>query len=262
MSTVLITGASSGLGRELALLYAQDDHNLVLVARRKDLLERLRNEIESCSLSRVFVLEADLSHPKAPDEIYAQVQSLGLQVDVLINNAGFGLYGEFLSMDIEKARAMYQVNLFSPMRFMQLFLPGMIDRNEGHVINVASLGSFFPGPWMAAYFGAKADLYSIVQAMGHEIKRSAVLITMACPGPFLSEFQQVAFGIDRNRESEQFLPTAQEIAKKVYAGINARHKLIIPGIRNKATYWLSQFLPKRWIIKAVSQAQKKMLYPI
>lgn len=261
MSTVLITGASSGLGRELAMLYAEEGHDLVLVARRKDLLERLKCEIELISLSRVFVVAADLSRPKAPEEIFAYVQSLGLQVDVLVNNAGFGLYGGFLQTDFEKISAMYQVNLLVPMRLMQLFLPAMIDQRSGHVINVASMGSFFPGPWMAAYFGAKADLYSFVQALDREIKGSSILLTLACPGPFLSGFQQTAFGQHRNKDDEQYLPSAQETAREVFAGIRAKQKLIIPGYKNKLIYWLSRVLPNAWVIEWVHRAQSHLDSP-
>lgn len=261
MSTVLITGVSSGLGRELAKLYAREDHDLVLVARRRDQLERLKCEIESVSLSRVIVVAADLSQPKVPEEIYAHVQSLGLQVDVLVNNAGFGVYGEFLTTDFDKISAMYQVNLFAPMRLMKLFLPAMIDRNFGHVINVASIGSFFPGPWMAAYFGAKADLYSFVQALDREIKGSSVLLTMVCPGPFLSGFQQTAFGQDRNRAKEHRLPSAQETVRDIFVGIAAKQKLIIPGYKNQWIYWLSRVLPKAWVIELVHRAQRQLDIP-
>lgn len=261
MSTVLITGASSGLGRELAILYAQEDHDLVLVARRKDLLERLKNEIKSCSLSRVIVVAADLSQPNAPDEIYAYVHSLGLQVDMLVNNAGVGVYGEFLTTDLNAIRTMYQVNLMAPLALMRFLLPGMVERNKGHVINVASLGAFFPGPLMAAYFGAKADLYSLTRSVERELKGSSVHLSLACPGPFKSGFQQTAFGQERNRMKEHRLPTAQETARKVFAGITVRQKLIIPGFKNKIIYWLLHVLPKAWVIELVYRAQMRLDSP-
>lgn len=255
MSTVLITGASSGLGRELAMLYAQEGHHLVLVARSKDKLEQIKNEIEACSLSSVSIMASDLSRSEAPAEVCARLEELGIEVDVLINNAGVGVYGAFLTADLGAIRTMYQVNLMAPLAFMRFILPGMAERNKGQVVNVASLGAFFPGPWMAAYFGAKADLYSLTRAVERELKGSSVRLSLACPGPFKSGFQRTAFGQKRDQMKEDRLPSAQETARQIYEGIARQERLIIPGFKNKLTYWCSRALPKSWVIEAVHRSQ-------
>ena len=258
MNTVLITGASSGLGRELVRLFAQQDDNLILVARNREKLHRLKEEISSVSLSRVWVIEADLSRPETPNEIYEYVRAKNLMVDVLVNNAGFGVYGEFLDSDFTKIAQMYQVNVLSAIHLTRLFLPSMLDGRKGHLVNVSSLGAFFPGPLMANYFAAKADLLSFTKALSFEIKGSPVKITAVCPGPFKSGFQQTTFSHKRNLKEECRLPSPQKIAREVFHGILQKRPLVIPGITNRVIYWLSRFFPEQFVLQCVFQSHRRI----
>lgn len=261
MKTVLITGASSGLGRELARLFAQHDDNLILVARNKENLDRLKDEISSVSLSRVWVLEADLSRPDTPNEIYEYVRAESLVVDVLVNNAGFGVYGEFLESDFTKIAQMYQVNVLSAIHLTRLFLPTMLEGRQGHLVNISSLGAFFPGPLMSNYFAAKADLLSFTKALSFEIKGSAVKITAVCPGPFKSGFQEKTFSENRNLREEYRLPSPQKIAREVFDGILQKRPLVIPGLTNRFIYWLSRFFPEQLVLQCVFQSHMRIRNP-
>lgn len=258
MGTVLITGASSGLGAELSRLFAGQGHDLILVSRRRERLERLKEEILKTSSCKVLVVEADLSRPEAASYIYQTVQRHGRTVDILINNAGFGVYGEFLHSDFSKILEMYQVNVLAALHLIRLFLPGMVARNRGQLVNIASMGAFFPGPLMAAYFAAKADILSLTRALAFELRGSAIVFTTVCPGPFKSGFQESAFGKARNTSHEHRLASSKQTAEKVFCAILERKRTVMPGLSNKIIYWFCHILPSSVVLHCVYRAQLRL----
>ena len=191
----LVTGASSGIGLELARELAKQGSNLVLVAR-----DRTRLEAAATSLARDWgvqaeVLPADLARPDSPAALTAEISARGLQVDVLVNNAGIGLWGEFARTSLDDERRLIELNVLACMALTKLVLPGMLARRRGRILNVASTAAFFPGPQMAAYYASKAFVLSFSQAVAHELSGSGVTVTSLCPGPVRTAF------IEGNRHS-------------------------------------------------------------
>ena len=169
--TVLITGASSGIGLELARLFAKDGANLILVARRQELLDALAAELREQHRVEVRVLIADLSRADAPDEIVRTLTEWAMEIDVLVNNAGFGARGSFTELDLNRQMDMVRVNVNAPTHLARLLLPGMISRRRGGILNVASMAGFQPGPYMAIYYATKAYLLSFSEALAEEVLR-------------------------------------------------------------------------------------------
>lgn len=259
-SYVLITGASSGLGAELARLYAVEGYSLILVARRLQRLQELKTEILLKHKIDVILLEADLSQKSAAEDVFKMVQGRGMVVDILINNAGVGIYGDFLRNSYEQIVDMYQVNVLSGMRLSQLFLDEMNKRNRGQVIFVASVGGFFPGPLMATYFASKAATLSFARALAFELRQTALKISVICPGPFKSEFQQKTFGANRNPAAEHSLASAKSVARESFQDLRKQKFLIVPGWENKIFYLLAKVLPINFVMSFVHQAQKNLKY--
>lgn len=251
MKTVLITGASGGLGRELANLFAARGHRLVLISRRRESLKEFLSRGD-------YVIEADLTKSGAPAQILVETQKLGLEVDILINNAGVGVYGKFIDGDFDKVRAMIDINMTSAMHLVQLFLPGMVARKKGHIVNVASIGAFFPGPLMAVYFATKAGMVSFTKALAFELQNQNIDVSVVCPGPFKSGFQRAAFGSDRNLRAEENLPLSREIAVEVFEGILHRKSMIIPDRRTRWIWMLARSVPQSWVMCSVHDFQKKI----
>jgi|GEM_PF-4616938 len=182
--TALITGASSGIGAELARKHAKKGGNLILVARRKELLETLKQELEQQYSVSVLAICKDLNQPDATHELYEQTKDLN--VEILINNAGFGLLGAFDQAEIDKIESMIHVNVMALTTLTRLFLPDMLRRNSGKILNIASTASFMPGPLQAVYFATKAYVRSLSWALSEEVRNSSVTVTTLCPGPTLS----------------------------------------------------------------------------
>ncbi len=186
--TVLITGASSGIGLELARLFAADDSNLVLVARREDRLRALADELKSEFGVDVFILPKDLSEKNAPKEIFDTLQKENIQIDVVVNNAGFGTRGAVAEIDADTQIDMIQVNVVALTHLTRLFLPGIIERGRGGILNVGSLAGFQPGPNLAVYYATKAYVLSFTEALSEEINNPDIKITCLAPGPVRTEF--------------------------------------------------------------------------
>ena len=253
MTTALVTGASSGIGLELAKLLAADGHDLVLVARSTDRLDALAAEIGP---GRVRVIGADLARPDAAPAIHAAVGD----VDVLVNNAGVGDFGAFAEADLAKTLAMIALNISSLTELTHRYLPGMLARGNGRVLNVASLAAFQPGPLMAVYDATKAYVPSFSEAVAEEVRGTGVTVTALCPGPTASGFQAGADMQASKLVKGRKLPTSAQVAK---AGHKAGHKAMlagavvhVPGLRNKVLASSVRVTPRPVIRRLVHKLQE------
>jgi short-subunit dehydrogenase len=188
----LITGASSGIGLEMAKIHAARGGDLILVARRQEELEKLKSELESQYKIEVLVIAKDLSVTNAAEWLYADIKNRNIAVDFLINNAGYGGHGKFIERDWIKDKAMINVNVVALVTLTRLFLDDMLARNSGKILNVSSVGGFLPGPLQAVYYATKGFVLSFSQAIANELKGTDVTITVLCPGATKTEFAQTA----------------------------------------------------------------------
>jgi short-subunit dehydrogenase len=186
----LITGASGGIGYELALLFARDGFDCIVVARSRDKLSELATRLESEFRVKTLVIAKDLSRPTAVDEIYEEVTAASKQVDVLVNNAGFPVFGLFVETDLQVELEMLQVNVIALTALTKLFLKGMIERRAGRILNLASTAAFVPGPLMAVYYASKAYVLSFSEALANELRGTGVTVTVLAPGPTRTGFQK------------------------------------------------------------------------
>ncbi len=248
--TALITGASSGIGRDLARLMAAD-FDLILVARGRDQLGELRKELESQHSTRVHVMPADLSRAEAPDGLFAEITRRGLQVDILINNAGFGVYGRFSATKSPDELRMIQLNITTLTHLTKLALPGMLERKHGRILNVASTAGFQPGPLMAVYYATKAYVISFSEAIANELKGSGVSVTCLCPGPTATEFASHA-KVDKSQLFKRVAMSSLIVARAGLEGMLRGKTLVIPGARNKVVAQSARFAPRK-LVTAISR---------
>lgn len=192
MKTALITGASSGFGREFAKIFAKDGYNLVITARSTDKLEKIKHQIEMEYGVDVFVFTKDLSLPSAPQEIFDFTQQKGVHIDVLVNNAGVGDLGNFAKSDLARQQQMIDLNVSALVKLTHLYLPAMLEKCEGKILNVASIAGFAPGPGMSVYYASKAFVLSFSDALSTELKGTGVTVTALCPGPVNTGFAAAA----------------------------------------------------------------------
>ncbi|OES45560.1 SDR family NAD(P)-dependent oxidoreductase [Domibacillus iocasae] len=244
--TALITGASSGLGLEFAKIFAEAEYNLVIVARSKDKLEAFADSYPNTEMK---IMAKDLSKPGAPKEVAEELDRLGIQVDVLINNAGFGLLGSFAELSLEKQTEMMQLNMTALTELTHLFLLGMLERNSGRILNVASMAAFQPGPMMAVYFATKAFVLSLSEALAEELVHTNITVTALCPGATKTNFGTVA-SVEETKMFSQAMPAAQ-VAKEAVNGLLQGKRVVITGNRNKAGAFASKLLPRSTTAKVV-----------
>lgn len=255
--TALVTGASSGIGRELSLILAGNNYDLILVARRPDMLESVRSEITSTTSSSVVIIPKDLSVYGAADDIFLQLKANGLAPDVLVNNAGFGLYGEFAETDWVKEKLMIDLNITALTHLTKLLLPGMVKRKSGKILNVASTAAFQPGPNMAVYFATKAYVLSFSEALAEELSDSGITVTALCPGPTASEFANVA-DMNDSRLFKGKIPSAKEVARYGYDAMMKGQRVAIHGTRNYILVNAVRFSPRRLVTRIVKYMQGKV----
>lgn len=254
--TALITGASSGIGYELAKCFARDGANLVLVARDEARLGLVAAELRSASVS-VKVLPADLARAVAPSEILDATRAANIDVDYLVNNAGFGFCGFFAESDLRADLDMLQVNMVALMHLTRLYLPGMRQRGSGGVLNVASTAAFQPGPLMAIYYATKAFVLSLTEAIAEELQGTGVNATALCPGPTATDFQRRAKieGI-RLVKSKFAMMTAREVAEIGYRGFLEGKVIVIPGLLNKIGAQSVRISPRAMVRKVTRKLQE------
>ena len=238
--TALVTGASSGLGLELARQFARDGHDLVVVARRRDHLEALATRLAAEHGVAARVIAEDLADPVAPRRIFAELRERRIEVEFLVNSAGFGTSGPFVASDLERELAMVQVNATALMHLTRLFLPAMVARRSGRILNLGSTAGFQPGPGMATYYATKAFVNSFTEALGYELRGTGVTATVACPGATATEFGKVS----GNAESRLFhLGTTSPsfVAAHAYRAMMSGKAMSLPGWRAKLGLQLLRF---------------------
>lgn len=258
--TVLVTGASSGIGLELAKCFAAGRSNLILAARSTAALEKIAAELREKFSVQVTVLTADLARPEAPQEIFNELKGRGLVVDVLVNNAGFGLQGMFLELSLVRQMEILQVNQTALTALTGLFLPGMIARDRGGILNVGSVAAFQPGPGMTIYFASKAYVQSFTEALAAELSETQVTVSVLCPGPTSTNFGKVARG-DKMRRRKLPGMTAEAVAKYGHEKYRQRRVVIIPGLGNKLSVFLVRFIPRGVLRKLVKHFNTQLYNP-
>lgn len=253
----LITGASGGIGLELAKLFARGGYNLALVARNHDKLKLIADELETAHNVQVKYCAKDLAVSSTPDEIFQSLKSEMMQVDVLVNNAGFGWHGEFAHMELSDALEMIQVNITALTHLTRLLLPEMIQRKRGRILNVASTAAFQPGPMMAVYYASKAYVLSYSQALSEELRGTGVTVTAFCPGPTTTGFGQRA-GFTTDKIFGGILTMdAQSVAHIGYEGLMKGKSLVIPGKLNWLGTQIIRFVPRSIPMKLLKIVQQK-----
>jgi uncharacterized protein len=253
--TALITGASGGIGLELARLFAEHGHDLVLVARSAGTLETLAADLASRHGIRARALAADLRQPEAPAAIEAALA--GETIDVLVNNAGFGLLGRFSATDLAAERDMIQVNVTSLVELTKRFLRGMVDRGRGRVLNVASTAAFQPGPLMSVYYASKAFVLSFSEAVANELAGTGITVTALCPGPTATGFQAAArMGRVRLLRGPLVMDAAT-VARIGYDGLMTGKRVVVPGLLNALLVQGVRLTPRRLAAAVVRRLQEQ-----
>ena len=253
--TVLITGASSGIGLELTHLFAAAGSDLVLVARREEKLAELADELRAGGVS-VRVLPADLSLPSSAVAIHEVLTGSGIDIDILVNNAGFGARGAFAELGVARQMEMIQVNLGSLTELTRRLVPGMIERGWGGILNVASSAAFQPGgPYMAVYYATKAYVLSFTEGLAEELAGSGIHVTCLAPGPVATEFGARA-GVEETVSFRFGVLQPSQVAWAGYRGLRRGKTLVVPGWRNKAMLWVLRLAPRALMRKAVARVQR------
>jgi uncharacterized protein len=250
----LVTGASAGIGEAIAVELAEAGVNLVLTARRRERLDLLAERLSAGHSIEARVIVADLTLPESPQQIFDATEGAGLPVDVLVNNAGFGEYGEFLRSSMEMQLNMVQVNCAAVVHLTRLFLPRMVERRRGGVLIVASTASYQPVPYLATYGATKAFDRMLAEALAEEVKRHGVRVSALCPGPTESEFAQVA----GEREGDPRKPqSAAQVARLGLEGLAEGKHWVIPYLAGRLHVFAQRFVPRR----VVSTAVERMFRP-
>ncbi len=254
--TALVTGASGGIGEELAWLFAAGGHDLVLVARSRDKLARLAEELASKHGVAARVVASDLARAEAPREIFEELSAAGVQVDALVNNAGFGSYGLFAETDLKSELDLLQVNVVALTHLTKLFLPAMIARRRGYVMQVASTAAFQPGPLMAVYYASKAYVLHLSEALANECEGTNVRVSALCPGPTETGFVAAA-GMEQSKLFDRGAMTAREVAVEGYRGLLAGRAVVITGLRNNLLARSIGLFPRGLVTRVVRGIQEK-----
>ncbi len=256
MKTALITGASGGIGLKLAHHFAKDGHNLVLVARSKDKLEKLAGNLKDRFNIQTEVIIADLGATGAVDRLLEELSNRNISVDILVNNAGFGLYGEFFETQWEEEKEMMMVNMMALTELTKRLVPSMMERKSGKILNVASTAAFQPGPLMAVYYATKAYVLSFSEALENELKGTGVSVSILCPGPTDTGFQQRA-SMEESKLLEGGVMSVDQVADIAYKEFMAGKTLIIPGSQNKLLAFMIRFLPRKMVTRTVRKVQER-----
>jgi short-subunit dehydrogenase len=249
----LVTGASSGIGYDLVKIFAARGHDVVLVARDLERLERAAAECRAMGANAI-VIPIDLAAASAPTRIYEQLAAARVAVDVLVNNAGFGTHGPFASIPADADLQLLQVNIVALTHLTKLFLPPMLARGRGRILNVASLASFQPGPLMATYFASKAYVLHLTEAIAQELSGAGVTVTALCPGPVRTEFRKRAGSEGKSSFGSAMEPGA--VAQAGYEGMMRGRRIVIPGARGRALAVVSRLAPRRLVTWAAGQMNK------
>ncbi len=255
--TALITGGSSGIGYELAKLFAKNGYDLVLVARSEKQLTEAANSLKN--QAKVVTIVQDLSVPGSPNVLYAELQRQAVTVDVLVNNAGFATYGYFTEIELNTELQMMQVNMVTLTHLTKLLLPGMKARHNGKILNVASNAAFQPGPLMAIYYASKAYVLSFSEALSVEMKGTGVTVTALCPGPTESGFQARA-AMTESKLVQSGLMSAADVAKIGYDALMAGRDMTVTGFKNQVFAVMARFVPRRTAAQMAMNMQQRVAH--
>ena len=254
--TALVTGGSGGIGLEIAKVIARRGFDLVLVARTRDALEAAAGQIEGKHDVKVHVFAADLRRREAPEAVFDFLRNEAIPIEILVNNAGFGLGGEFAETDVQRELEMIQVNIVALTHLTKLFLPAMIKAKSGRVLNLASTAAFQPGPLMAVYYATKAYVLSFSEALAEELRHSGVTVTALCPGPTRTDFAASAQVTESRLFSLFGLADAAGVAEYGVTAMLHGRRLAIPGIRNKIVAQANRFAPRAVTARVARLAQE------
>jgi short-subunit dehydrogenase len=255
-TTALITGGSTGIGLDLAREFAAHGHNLVVVARNRDRLDQAAGALEGKYGVKVTAIPSDLSVDGSAQRLYDAVVGEAIQVDYLVNNAGFGLGGEFADTDLERELDMIQLNVAAVVHMTKLFMQPMLRRKKGRIMNVASTAAFQPGPLMSVYYASKAFVLSFSEAIAEELRDTGVTMTCLCPGPTETEFAEVA-GIRSTRLFTQMgVKDSAAVARAGYRAMMRGERISIPGVRNKILVQAERATPRSLVTKIVRKIQE------
>lgn len=253
--TALLTGASSGLGEEFARLFAADGVDLVLVARRRDRLEALATELRAARKVSVQVIAADLGVPEEVERVIREVQSQGLEIEFLVNNAGLGNVGPFAGSDLAPQLVMVDVNMRALVRLTHAFLPAMLARRRGRVLNIGSTAGLQPGPYGAVYYASKAFVNSFTEAIAHELRGTGVTATVSLPGATATEFASVA-GSGATRLFRSGVMSSAEVARDAYRAMLGGKVFLVHGWKNKVLGFSVRLGP-RSLVRSIAAAMNK-----
>lgn len=246
MATILITGASSGIGKEIAEIAARNGEELVLVSRHFGRLEELSVALREKYTAKVHVLVKDLSLASAPQEVLGWCDEKGLKVDYLVNNAGFGDLAPFAEADPRKLEEMIAVNITALTLLTRLFLAGMVERGGGRILNISSLAAFQPGPLMAVYYATKSFVLNFSEALRIELEGTGVTVTTLCPGPTASRFKEAANMTESRLMNSGKIPSSAEVAACGYRAMMKGKAVVVHGGLNNFFAFTSRFTPRDW----------------
>lgn len=251
--TALVTGASSGIGLELAKIFAREGFDLVLVARRKDELDKLAAEIGPKHGAKVRTIAKDLAKASAADELFAELKDQ--PIDVLVNNAGFGTYGKFIETPLAVELQQLQLNIVTLTHLTKLFAQPMVERKRGRILNLASTAAFQPGPLMAVYYATKAYVLSFSEAISNELAGTGVTVTVLCPGPTESGFQSAA-KMEKSKLVEGGLADSKSVAEAGFRGMMKGKVIVVPGVMNKILIQTNRVSPRAVVRRVVRRMQE------
>jgi short-subunit dehydrogenase len=253
--TALVTGAASGLGYELSLLLAKDSYNLILVDIDTTNLKKVKLELNSIYKCKVDIITKDLSEPNVANEILNEIDPVS--IDVLINNAGFGLFGMFSGTEWQRESEMLHLHILTTTHLTKLVLEGMIQRGSGKILNISSLAAFQPGPLMSIYYASKAYLLSFSEAIANELKDTGITVTVLCPGPTKTAFQRVVSENATNNKISFNMACSSDVARYGYNAMQKGKTVVIPGLVNKFLATIHRFLSRNMVTKIMRNLQKK-----
>ena len=254
-SVALVTGASDGIGAELARLMAARGHRLALLARRRDRLDALADDIAATGHPRPFVTAADLSDPRALAAALDEIARAGLRIEILVNNAGYGLIGSASELDRDGQLGIVDVNVRALTDLTLRLLPDIVEA-RGRIMLVGSIGSFLPGPYLAVYYASKAYVLSLGEALAKELAETGASVTVLCPGPTVSGFQARA-GMAAKSDADPGVMSARDVALAGYEGMMAGRRVVVPGRANRTTALMARLLPRSVLLEMVAKVQKR-----
>jgi short-subunit dehydrogenase len=263
--TVLITGAASGIGLALAREFAKHGHDLILTSRVDSELEHVATDLTSKYNVQVGIIAADLKDEEAPQRIFDAVQREGAAIDILVNNAGLGFRGKFWEIPLEDELAIVRINIEAVIRLTHLFLPQMINRNSGRILNTASIAGFEPGPLLAVYHASKAFVLSMTEALATELEETKITVTALCPGPTDTDFFPKAGMVETKAFQKAHVMAPQEVAEIGYRALMRGDRTVVAGASNKALVFARRFMTegaqakmnKKFYERAKPAAQKR-----